>query len=822
MQIFGTGGDNQTFYESIILRTIFMAGKNPEKKRKKRKVRQKKRKNKAAYGIRKEKASFYFENACWCMDNGNYSKAETLLKQAIRREPDDPEMYMEMARIGEKTARPDLVVFSLGEIRKRGLVGDTPNDNKLYLFLCIALLDNRQYMEASMLAGETLRMLDNNEIRVINPRKYKSDLISIITECRRNFKLPVSAETKQAGKDPKKGVTHPPVRENGFTRVSLPGASPDKSENKGRQAPPPAPGGSFTQQIPISMHMEAKRFEDAFKSAHAAKKDEYDLVMEAIGIRFEETFDHLLCLGDIRGVSSFIYQEETARKILKTFRGRAMLSDEVGMGKTIEACMVLREYIMRQMVKSVLILTPTPLVSQWREELKSKFRLDFLSTDDAVFKAEGTQFWQHSQIVASINVAKSKRNFSTVTAREYDIVIVDEAHHLKNKSTLNWKLVNSLKKRFLLLLTATPVENNLMELYNLITLLKPGQLKTASAFKDEFMERGDPTNPRNRERLKGLLGQVMIRNTRAVSNIRIPPRFAETIRITPTAPETELYERVSELARDINRTNGTGKRMILKHLLAEAGSSPAAVEKTLTKLLGNREFMIHQENEIRAIRNLTRSMGDTGKNKMVLKLISGSGDKIIIFVKYRATLDHLSDVLDWHGVSCSLFHGQMNNAQKDEAVDLFKNKTNVLVSTGIGGEGRNLQFCHRMINYDLPWNPMRIEQRIGRIHRIGQEKEVMIYNLCSAGSIEDYILEILDRKINMFEMVIGEIDMIVGRLRGEQDFSDMVYDIWVNSDSRQKRRESFDKLGSRLKRGKTGYEKTKDLDGKLFGENYEL
>ena len=127
-----------------------------------------------------------------------------------------------------------------------------------------------------------------------------------------------------------------------------------------------------------------------------------------------------------------------------------------------------------------------------------------------------------------------------------------------------------------------------------------------------------------------------------------------------------------------------------------------------------------------------------------------------------------------------------------------------------------------MVNYDLPWNPMKIEQRIGRIHRIGQEKEVMIFNLCGAGSLEEYILEILDKKINMFEMVIGEIDMILGRVKEDLDFSDIVYDIWINSASQEERLKAFKQLGSRLKRSKTSYEKTKQLDETLFGENYEL
>jgi len=164
----------------------------------------------------------------------------------------------------------------------------------------------------------------------------------------------------------------------------------------------------------------------------------------------------------------------------------------------------------------------------------------------------------------------------------------------------------------------------------------------------------------------------------------------------------------------------------------------------------------------------------------------------------------------------------MDSHAKDEQIGRFREEVGILVTTEIGGEGRNLQFCRQMINYDLPWNPMRIEQRIGRIHRIGQEKEVLIYNLCAEGSIEERILDILDKKINMFEMVIGEIDMVLGRITGEQEFSEMIYDIWVNSPTEEKLQKGFSQLGARLKRAKTGYESTKALDEKLFGENYEL
>ena len=476
----------------------------------------------------------------------------------------------------------------------------------------------------------------------------------------------------------------------------------------------------------------------------------------------------------------------------------------------------------RGMVKTGLILTPTPLVSQWKDEMKDKFNLDAPSTDDSAFNSGDKSFWNNPLIVASINQAKSAKNIKHIAEKEYDIIIVDEAHHLKNRTTQNWKLVNSLKKRFILLLTATPVENNLMELYNLITLLKPGQLETASSFKERFMKKGDPTDPQNRTLLRELLSQVMIRNTRAIANIRIPPRYAQTIRIEPTDTEKDFYSRLESLVLSLNKQKKGRAKMIIKNLLAQAGSSPRAVENTLNTMLQNDRYTEDHQDDILAAKNLCHNIVDTPKNMALLKLIQANKEKIIVFVKYKGTLEHLSEFLEWHQISFALFHGSMSNAQKDGAMEVFRNDAKVLVTTEIGGEGRNIQFCSQMVNYDLPWNPMKIEQRIGRIHRIGQEKEVHIYNFCCAGTIEDYILEILDRKINMFEMVIGEIDMIVGRVSGEKEFSDMVCDIWLTSQNHEERESSFSKLGTKMRRAKTGYEKTRELDDKLFGDTYEL
>jgi SNF2 family DNA or RNA helicase len=765
-----------------------------------RKAKLNKRRSKLMSDTQKERANYFFHEALWYWDQVDREKALTLLMKALRYDPKNPDMLEAMVDLGFELDRPDVMGKGLLSLYNIGKIKD-----ERLIILCEFLARDKQYELALEIAEQVLDLL--SEMKIRNKRKKRSSMINLQEYCR--WQLEFSQK-------PTISPVVPALKPSSKKTVKS-AKPPSKSEPLKKPAnKTPLP------QIPISIEVDTESFTQPLSRGHLTSNENYTLALEGYQIRFKESFENLICLVNLQGVRSLWYQEETARKVLKRFRGRALLSDEVGLGKTIEASIVLKEYIQRGMVKSALILTPTSLVSQWKEELREKFGLDFPSTDDSDYRAKGDGFWRKPFVLASINLAKSKKNFPQVIEREYDMVIVDEAHHLKNRSTLNWKLVNTLKKRFLLLLTATPVENNLMELYNLITLLKPGQLKTSSEFRKEFMTRGDPTDPQNRRQLKTLLEEVMIRNTRALANIGLPPRFAHTIRVDPSRSEKELYERITGLVQDISATDGTGSKLLLKNLLAEAGSSPQAVNTTLSRMLGKKDLLLHHQKEVRAINNLCRSMDDTRKSRMLLELIRSSSEKIIIFVKYLGTLDHLSNFLSWNKIPHALFHGGLNNRSKDEEIKKFKEEANILLTTEIGGEGRNLQFCHQMINYDLPWNPMKIEQRIGRIHRIGQDKEVTIYNLCAAGSAEDYILEVLDKKINMFELVIGEIDMILGRVRGEKEFSDMVYDIWIQSVSDVERKKGFDQLATRLKRSKAGYEKTKALDEKLFGENYEL
>ena len=538
-------------------------------------------------------------------------------------------------------------------------------------------------------------------------------------------------------------------------------------------------------------------------------------------------FDVLACLDSL-AFSPFDYQLHAAQTALRRFRGRGLLCDEVGLGKTIEAGLVLKEYLLRQMVRRVLILTPPALVEQWREELATKFRLhDFITGYDAAFRELGTAAWgAFPQIIASLAMARRAEHRAAITGQFFDLVIVDEAHHLRSRSSVTWKLVNELQKKFILLLTATPVQNNLDELYNLITILKPGQLASPREFQRQFVVQGDPRLPKNRGRLRELLADVMVRHSRSQISLSLPPRRAHTVRLALTPDERALYDDVSAFIRRRLVTPGSptqAERFTLQTLQREIGSCAVAARPTLEALAGHSALAASRA-ELLALAERAGSLRTWSKGAALEKLLlsgvlADRSEKVIIFTHFRATLALLVQRLRALGVDFVTYHGQMSTPEKDEAVRRFERQARVLLSTEAAGEGRNLQFCRLMVNLDLPWNPQRIEQRVGRIHRVGQTRPVEIFNLTAEGSIEDYILDILDRKLNMFELVIGEMEMILGELADERDFEDLVLDLWATAQTPEEASRNFERLGEQLLQAREAYRRSRDYDEALFGED---
>lgn len=549
----------------------------------------------------------------------------------------------------------------------------------------------------------------------------------------------------------------------------------------------------------------------------------FQLYQKAQSFQMKANDDQLICLPYIREAQTFQYQLTTVSSVINRFKGRVLLGDEVGLGKTVEAGMAMLEYIMRGLVKKVLILTPPSLVQQWEDEMKRKFNQDFIKADDPAFKKLGDQAWSnHNKVIASISTAKRKQHREQIVKEHYDLVIVDEAHHLRNRNTQAWKFVNGINKKYIFLLTATPVQNHLEELYNLITLLKPGQLKTYRYFKKNFIESKDGIEVKNADRLKGLISDVMVRNKRSNVDVQFTKRKAYTTTVELPSGQQALYDDISAFIRNKYREESPSiSRFQLKNLQEQMGSTFTSMSRTLGKLAANRNLSAFDQKALKRYAERAQNIveTETDNNPKVNQLISIVNEfdgKMLIFTKYKTTQHFLANLLKERGFKVAEFHGGLKRKEKEEQITYFKEQADVLVSTEVGGEGRNLQFCNGMINYDLPWNPMAIEQRIGRIHRIGQTRDVFVYNLVAKDTIEHYILDLLDRKINMFELVVGEVDAILGDVESDEDFSDLMMKAWAESNNKEEVEKELEQIGDKLFENKQKLLKQKDLDDRLF------
>jgi superfamily II DNA or RNA helicase len=542
----------------------------------------------------------------------------------------------------------------------------------------------------------------------------------------------------------------------------------------------------------------------------------FELRQRFTHLGFAQGFDELLCLPHLTGVEPLWHQIETVRKVLKQFRGRVLLADEVGLGKTIEAGMVLKEYALRGMAERVLVLAPASLVGQWKEELETKFGLAFATTHDPLLRADPDAFWEQKRIIASIATARRQEHAERLLGDVFDLIIVDEAHHLRDRSSQSWKLVDALNKRFLLLLSATPVQNDLVELYNIMTLLKPGMFRTLKEFRAAYITPGKPREPANAERLRELMRGAMIRNTRAVVAVKLPRRHAITIKVDGHPGEVGAYADLAAAARRLAAGTG-GHRLALHHMLGAAGSSPAAAAAALARFAARRP----DDTEWRALAERWAAIETGGKEQALLDLLHRNPDeKKLIFVHSRETLGRLADLLSGAGLSFARFDGSLSGPQKDAAIADFRDSVPVLLCTESGGEGRNIQFCNTLINFDVPWNPMAIEQRIGRIDRIGQHREVFIFNLVTRGTLEDQLLALLEEKISMFELVVGEVGAILGGLSEERDFPELALDAWLEV-TEAGRADAFDLLARQLDQARSQHEGAKALDDALFGDDFE-
>ncbi|MCX7683478.1 MAG: DEAD/DEAH box helicase, partial [Anaerolineae bacterium] len=565
--------------------------------------------------------------------------------------------------------------------------------------------------------------------------------------------------------------------------------------------------------------------------------ESFFLALEAHRIRLAHQFDPLLAVH-ISQVDPLPHQIDAVYgHILRQPRVRFLLADDPGAGKTIMAGLLLKELKARGLVRRALVVVPGHLKDQWLRELKERFGETFTVVDRAVVGATwGRNVWQEQPwIITSMDFAKQEEILAALAETRWDLVMVDEAHKLaayrygeKVSKTQRYRLGEVLSRisHFLLFLTATPHRGDPENFRLFLDLLAPGMFATPDLLM-ESVHRGD--NPlflrRLKEDLRDFAGRPLF-----------PPRHVHTQTFRLHDDEKRLYNGVTAYVQtEYNKAFAADKRNVAFALLIlqrRLASSVRAVRRSLERRrarleellrlgrwLAARETLDEEaledapeaerlrqeeellerltaaetreelEAEIRTLDDLIRLARTAEAREVETKLnelrqvmederLRETGEKLLIFTESRDTLDYLAERLRAWGYAVVTLHGAMGLDERIRAEHEFRDKAQVMVSTEAGGEGINLQFCSLMVNYDIPWNPNRLEQRLGRIHRYGQQKEVHIYNLVAAETLEGRVMEALFRKLERIRAALGSdrVFDVVGEVVVGRSLQELIVD----------------------------------------------
>ena len=570
----------------------------------------------------------------------------------------------------------------------------------------------------------------------------------------------------------------------------------------------------------------------------------------------------------------------------------AILADEVGLGKTIEAGIILSQQ-WAERKRKLLIIAPSNLRKQWNQELLDKFFLPSIiletkSFNDEIKTGNFNPFNQNENIIiCSYQFAKSKASYIEQT--KWDLVIIDEAHRLRNVYKPSNKTANAIKEALMpykkVLLTATPLQNSILELYGLVSIIDDYVFGDLKSFKAQYSRIVDEENY---DELRNRIQPVCHRTLRkqVLEYINYTNRIPICEEFFPTEEEHRLYILVSEyLQRDKLYALPNSQRqlmtLILRKLLA---SSSFAIYGTLNSLVNKLENLLlkhdvsdllleidddfetadeldeeWQEEELlkeeiilseKDIDNIKQELEDLKEYRTLAQQIVknskaehlfialdkgfselnrlGANKKALIFTESRRTQDFLYNILEARGYKDKvvLFNG-MNNDEKSKTiyknwlakhkgtdkvtgsptadkrsalVDYFKNEATIMIATEAAAEGINLQFCSLIVNYDMPWNPQRIEQRIGRCHRYGQKHDVVVVNFLNKKNEADIrVYELLDQKFQLFNGVFGASDEVLGSIGTGVDFEKRIAQIYNNCRKPEEIQEAFDQLQNDLR-----------------------
>lgn len=530
----------------------------------------------------------------------------------------------------------------------------------------------------------------------------------------------------------------------------------------------------------------------------------YALARRAQRLRVAASFDRLLAPAVLYDrVRPHAYQLRVVEQVLREKAPAAILADDVGLGKTIEAGLIYKELALRGIVRTALVLAPKALLSQWQQEMREHFDEDFVLTDEKRFRG----FEVEPRVICSL--PQFVRSFARVNSHAWDCVIIDEAHLLSNPASRRRQCASELRSAWRLLLTATPVANRLTDLYSLIDLAVPGRLGSQRDFEDEFVAdpgTGRVVRPDRADMLRSLAREHMCRTRRSDTDIAFAGRTVDTRSIQAAPIEDALISDVTDYLRALYRRAPTGaskvnRGAVIREIMAlqqSLSSSPQAIERSLRT---RAEKHPTERGELLALADRCAAVV-SAKESLLLDVLTELGDEpALIFTLRLDTAARLRQVIAARGRGAECYVGALTRGEREALVGRFnRGELQTLIATDAGAEGLNLhERCRIVVNYDLHWNPLKIEQRIGRVHRLGQTRDVRVLNFVLRETVDDYVVRLLNQKLNLFTMTIGALETVLTEVQeGEFDLEERILEMLLKSDDREVLRREMDELGDEL------------------------
>ena len=527
----------------------------------------------------------------------------------------------------------------------------------------------------------------------------------------------------------------------------------------------------------------------SYREGRFAHLSRYRMMETLHTIESDPGFDELLSLANLPEIAKMQHQKDAVLRALKQMRGRALLADEVGLGKTVEAGIFLKELLLRGLADKILIICPTILLAaQWQSELYEKFGEIALVFGHDI---DSSLAWECSRLITTYDILRHPFHAEEILRQRYELVILDEAHFLNDQEHADiLSTVRELQKKYFLMLSATPMHRSLKELYKIVTLLRPGHFSDEASFQRDFMDSDDEMRGKNVNVLRGLLHQIMVRNRRAdVTDYVFPRRKAVPWRLKLSPEASSFYDAFRDFLRDsVARVSNTAVLASVADLAERLCSSPDAFTKQINSIRQNRRVrQVLGDGFLQKLAQFGAECPDSiVKPKLdatieTLERHSQSGERALAFSQFDETANYFYRRLQATRFKscCFLYDPRASLGARQGAVRKMEDTPGgILVCPGEASEGLNLQAASLMVNLDLPWNPMKLEQRIGRIQRIGGKKDVLIVNLVLLGTIEEKIYEICDRRIQMFEAIVGHVEEILGNI--EEDIEVLIRDFYLD------------------------------------------